>query len=279
LNFFGFAAAESKTTSRVLGQNLPVNINTPFSLRKSGNRLAATGRTYALPLTLNRRLLQPWDLYRSVLRLHFFPERNKFFLGNRIQGQHRPKRNGMETKKFDYRAVVIIALAVVAGVVLFALKQKKSSVQSFAPAGPEIGRSAPDFRLPGLDGKMVSLSDYRGKVVLVNIWATWCPPCVDEMPSMEKLYQQLLGEAFEILAVSIDEQGAGVVAPFMKKHNLSFLALSDTKGIVKNLYYTTGVPESLIIDKSGNVVEKIIGPRDWATPEAIKYFRDLSKNQ
>ena len=184
----------------------------------------------------------------------------------------------METKKFDYRAIVIIALAVVAGVVLFALKQKKSSDQSFAPAGPEIGRPAPDFTLPGLDGKMVSLSDYRGQVVLVNIWATWCPPCVDEMPSMEKLYQQLQGAAFEILAVSIDEQGAGVVAPFMKKHNLTFPALIDTQGITRTAYHTTGVPESFIINRQGLVVKKFIGPLDWAAPQVLGFFRQLIQN-
>ena len=137
------------------------------------------------------------------------------------------------------------------------------------------GVPAPSFTLPGLDGKMVSLADYKGKVVLLNIWATWCPPCVEEMPSMEKLHQELKGETLEILAVSIDVSGANTVIPFMKKHKLSFPALTDTNGAIKNLYKTTGVPESFIIDKDGVIVEKIIGPRDWATPGAISYFRSL----
>ena len=184
----------------------------------------------------------------------------------------------METKKFDYPAIVIVALAVVAGVVLFALKQKKSSFQSFEPAGLEIGRPAPDFRLPGLDGKMVSLSEHRGKVVLVNIWATWCPPCVDEMPSMEKLYQQFKGKDFEILAVSVDASGAETVIPFMKKHNLTFPALVDTQGAIRNTYKTTGVPESFIINRQGLLVKKIIGPLDWASPEVLGFFRELIQN-
>jgi peroxiredoxin len=92
---------------------------------------------------------------------------------------------------------------------------------------------------------------------------------------MEKLHQALKGEAFEILAVSIDVLGAKEVIPFMKKHKLSFPALTDTKGAIKSLYQTTGVPESFIIDKDGIVVEKIMGPRDWATPGAIRYFRNL----
>ncbi len=92
---------------------------------------------------------------------------------------------------------------------------------------------------------------------------------------LEKLYQELKDENFEILAVSIDASGDKVVAPFMKKHKLSFPALTDTQGTIKDLYQTTGVPESFIIDKDGIIVEKIIGPREWATPDVIHYFRNL----
>ena len=122
---------------------------------------------------------------------------------------------------------------------------------------------------------MVSLSDYKGHVVLVNIWATWCPPCIDEMPSMEALYKIFKGENFEILAISFDAMGTNAVAPFMKKHSLSFPALLDPAGTIKTVYQTTGVPESFIINKQGILVEKIIGPRNWAAPEVVRYFRDL----
>ena len=89
---------------------------------------------------------------------------------------------------------------------------------------PRLGKGvpAPNFTLPDLDGKMVSLADYRGKVVFLNIWATWCPPCVEEMPSMEKLYQALKDEDFEILAVSIDVSGAKAVTPFYEKTQAEF---------------------------------------------------------
>ena len=83
------------------------------------------------------------------------------------------------------------------------------------------------------------------------------------------------GEAFVILAVSIDASGAEAVRPFMKKHRLNFTALTDSNGTLKTLYQTTGVPESFIIDENGVIVEKIIGPRDWATPGAIRYFKTL----
>ena len=80
---------------------------------------------------------------------------------------------------------------------------------------------------------------------------------------------------FVILAVSIDKSGADVVRPFMKKHKLNFPALIDSAGTLNNLYRTTGVPESFIIDKQGRILEEIIGPRDWAAPGALKYFRSL----
>jgi peroxiredoxin len=177
-----------------------------------------------------------------------------------------------ERKKIDYRAIILVVLAVILMVVLFLLKQNNPNLK-YSPL--RVGQPAPDFTLPGLDGKMVSLSDYRGHVVLVNAWATWCPPCVDEMPSMEDLYKELKGENFEILAVSIDAIGTKAVAPFMKKYNLTFPALLDPAGTIKTLYHTTGIPESFIINKQGILVEKIIGPRNWAAPEGFRYFRDL----
>jgi peroxiredoxin len=171
--------------------------------------------------------------------------------------------------------ILLIFLFIIGAGIIVLLQTKDSSFN--LSGSPPLGKSlpAPDFTLPNLDGKMVSLVDYKGKVILLNIWATWCPPCVEEMPSMEKLYQELREEGFEILAVSVDASGDKVVTPFMKKHKLSFPALTDTGGAVKILYQTTGVPESFIIDKDGIIVEKIIGPRDWATPGAISYFRNL----
>jgi peroxiredoxin len=158
------------------------------------------------------------------------------------------------------------------------LLQNKDSLN--LPGEPRLGKgmAAPDFLLPRLDGTTVRLSDYRGKVVLLNIWATWCGPCVEEMPSMERLHQEMKDEDFEILAVSIDDSGADAVAPFMERLKLNFTALTDTKGAIRHLYQVTGVPESFVISKNGIIEEKIIGARDWASPEVIRYFRSLSRN-
>jgi peroxiredoxin len=181
----------------------------------------------------------------------------------------------METKKFNYRAVILVFLAVAALLALFALNQKESFRKLFELKSLDVGHPAPNFEFPGLDGKMVSLSDHRGKVVFINIWATWCPPCIREMPSIEKLYNELKGEDFEILAVSVDAKGIKAVAPFMKAYKLTFPALIDREGTIQNLYRTTGIPESFIIDKEGILIKKIIGPLDWASPEVFRYFRKL----
>ncbi len=153
--------------------------------------------------------------------------------------------------------------------------QKKSESPSSQPL-VVVGRGAPDFSLPRLDGEIVRLSDFKGKVVFLNIWATWCAPCREEMPSMEKLYQEMKGQPFEILAVSIDILGAQAVAPFMTQLNLSFPVLLDSQGTVSRLYGTTGVPESFIIDRNGIIAAKIIGGRNWVSPDAVKAFKDLA---
>ncbi|MFQ5692512.1 MAG: redoxin domain-containing protein [Nitrospinota bacterium] len=129
------------------------------------------------------------------------------------------------------------------------------------------GDEAPLFAFPDLKGRTVSLKDFRGKVVFLNVWATWCPTCVWEMPSMEVIYQKYRNRGLVMLAVSIDALGKDVVVPFMKKYELTFPALLDPKGTIKRLYQTTGVPETFIIDREGRLFRKVIGPREWTRPE------------
>ena len=139
-------------------------------------------------------------------------------------------------------------------------------------------KPAPEFSYPDLGGRNVSLSQHKGKVVLINVWATWCKPCVDEMPSLERLYQKFKDQPFEILAVSIDADGKESVAPFMAKHKLSFPALLDQKGDIRGPYGITGVPESFIIDRNGRMVKKIVGPLNWTSPQIIQYVHQLINN-
>lgn len=182
------------------------------------------------------------------------------------------KRN---EKDFNYPMAVFIFIALTVLIIMLSLKLNNSSVEFTNQVTTESGIPAPDFTFPGLDGKMASLSDYKGKVALVNIWATWCPPCVAEMPSMEKLYRKFKRENFEILAVSIDETGAKAVAPFMEKNRLTFPALIDSKGAIKSVYRISAIPESFIVDKQGVLVKKIVGPVDWATPQVFRFFSSL----
>jgi len=140
---------------------------------------------------------------------------------------------------------------------------------------PRVGQPLADFSLPDLQDHMVQLSSLRGKVVFINVWATWCPPCVDEMPTMQRLYDRLHAQGLEVLAISLDALGTQVVAPFVRDYRLTFPVLLDAKNTIERLYRTSGVPESFIVDKRGHLVEKIIGPRDWAHPQMLLLFERL----
>ena len=140
---------------------------------------------------------------------------------------------------------------------------------------PRVGQPLADFTLPDLHGRMVQLSALRGKVVFINVWATWCKPCIDEMPTIQRLYDHLRTQGLEVLAINLDPLGEEVVTPFMRNYRLSFPVLLDRKSSVERLYGTTGVPETFIVDKQGLLVDKIIGPRDWAHPQMLAMFQRL----
>lgn len=139
--------------------------------------------------------------------------------------------------------------------------------QSTKPPTVTEGMQAPDFAYPVFGGGEATLSSYRGKVVLVNIWNTTCLECKKEMPLMEKEYQALKSKPFEILAVSTDKDGAMVIEPFVKKLvdengapiKLTFPILMDTKNEVGSTYQTVRYPESFILDREGKVAKIIIG--------------------
>ncbi len=147
------------------------------------------------------------------------------------------------------------------------------------------GTEAPGFAYASLDGDEVSLSDFRGeKVVLVNVWATWCGPCVVEMPSMQRLYESLEGDDFEILAVSVDARAGEVDAfgrpggdlrAFTEEHGLTFPILHDPSGSIQALYQTTGVPESFVIGKDGIIYKKVAGPTEWDATQNEELIRRL----
>jgi peroxiredoxin len=125
-------------------------------------------------------------------------------------------------------------------------------------------RPAPDFLLPDVQGQVVRLSQLKGKVVMLNVWTTWCPPCRKEMPTMETLYRRLKGADFVMLAASQDIDGQTTVLPYVKEGGFTFPVLLDVRGEVGKKYGVTGYPETFIIDRQGNVVYHHIGYNDWA---------------
>ena len=134
---------------------------------------------------------------------------------------------------------------------------------------------APDFTLPDLEGNEISLRDFKGKVIFLHFWATWCPPCRNEMPSVEVLYQKLKDKDFELLAVSLDRQGSSAVEPFIRDYGLTFPILLDLEGKVARTYKVRGIPSTFIVDKEGLIAERVVGARDWTASDSIKKFLSL----
>lgn len=141
---------------------------------------------------------------------------------------------------------------------------------------PDVGYLAPDFSLEVMrTGRVVNLSDYRGSVVLLNFWASWCFPCRKEMPSMEELYR-IFGKAnFAILAVNLDKFGGEKVSGFVSNYGLTFPILLD-RGLRTALRYEVRhIPTTYLIDKNGIIKEKIVGGRNWTEPAFVKKIETL----
>jgi peroxiredoxin len=137
-------------------------------------------------------------------------------------------------------------------------------------------RLAPDFRLKNLDGNAVRLYDLKGKVVLLNFWATWCPSCRFEMPAMEALHKELSSQGLVVLTVAFRESAEDVRA-FYKEHSLSLPALLDHNAEAFELYDTWSLPTTFLIDKRGYVVGKAVGYREWNSDQTKAFFTQLLK--
>jgi len=141
------------------------------------------------------------------------------------------------------------------------------------------GEKAAPFKLTDLQGDSVTMADLHGKVVFLNIWATWCAPCREEMPSMEKLYQRLHGDkGFVMLAISQDTGSREEVMAYVKKHGYHFDVLLDPKNAVAEAYNVSGVPETFIIDRAGRIVAHHSGAFDWSQPSIQDALEELLKD-
>lgn len=124
--------------------------------------------------------------------------------------------------------------------------------------GIQVGNLAPDFQLSNLEGQSISLSDFRGRPVLINFWATWCPPCRDEMPYIQQIYEEWSAKGLVLLAINIGESPS-TVEGFTQSYNLSLPVLLDTNQIVAQKYNITGIPATFFIDKNGIIQRKVVG--------------------
>jgi peroxiredoxin len=173
--------------------------------------------------------------------------------------------------KSTLRTVAVVVVVVVVAFAYVHLAERTGySLQS--------GSEAPGFRLPSLAGGEVDLASFRGKVVVLNFWATWCPPCVAEMPSLERLHKALGPEGLAVVTVSTDEDREAL-QDFVTRYGLTLPVLLDPGGsVASGTYRTTGYPETFIIDRAGGLVEHHIGPAEWDAPDALARFRGLLDN-
>lgn len=133
------------------------------------------------------------------------------------------------------------------------------------------------INLKDMNGKNISLSDFKGKIVFLNFWTTWCPTCRIEMPSMEKLHQKLKNKDFAMVTINLQESASQVKA-FFEEFKLTFTALLDSTGEVSALFGIRSIPTTYILDKTGRIIGLVSGPREWDSKAAIALFENLIDN-
>jgi cytochrome c biogenesis protein CcmG, thiol:disulfide interchange protein DsbE len=143
------------------------------------------------------------------------------------------------------------------------------------PSAAEIGERTPKFDLPLVAGGTTNLGDYRGRVTVINFWATWCPPCVEEAPSLEKFATEVRPQGVEVLGVSVDQDTAAL-QKFIAEQHVTYPIARDPLQTLAWRYGTYKYPETYILDRGGRLAEKIIGPMDWTDPRMIEFVRELA---
>jgi thiol-disulfide isomerase/thioredoxin len=168
---------------------------------------------------------------------------------------------------------MLLALASTLGAAAQTPSEPDIKIGEFIPAATP--QPAPEMSFAGLDGKPISLADFRGKLVVLNLWATWCQPCLKEMPSLAKL-EARLGPSLAVLAVSEDRGGADIVKPFLAKLDLDRVTVGlDPKSTAIHALHARGLPTSLIVGADGNVLGKVEGAADWDSDAMVGVLTKL----
>jgi len=157
--------------------------------------------------------------------------------------------------------ISIILTLFVTGSFLISMHKPTANAQSF--------KEAPDFTLPDLDGKPFKFSDLKGKVIILDFWATWCPPCRTEIPHFKSLYSQYKGDGLEVIGIALDQGGANVVRPFAEDFQINYPILIGNQRVTEDYGGIRGIPTTFIIDRQGRIVEKFVGYRDKEVFESV----------
>ena len=185
------------------------------------------------------------------------------------------------TKKYTLIFIVIFI-----GAILFFFEHFLEAPISITDVQPEeifnqkkssVGYLAPDFSLRNLQGNYENLNNYRGQVIVLNFWATWCVPCRVEMPSFEKLYRRYRSEGVIVLAVTLDKNAGQKIKSFVHKYGISFPVLLDEKGEAEQLYPSMTIPFTYVIDREGRVVARVDGAKNWESDETFEAIEYLLK--
>jgi thiol-disulfide isomerase/thioredoxin len=187
-----------------------------------------------------------------------------------VRGQ---KEDAMRRKAVCHVTIIVAALGLLLGEKVVDARQQLLEAMGMTTVPP---KAAPDFTLLNIDGQQVSLQQYRGKVVFLNFWATWCIPCREEMPALERLHQTYQAQDLAIISIDLKE-GVDQVKAFFQKHGLSFPSLLDTNGVVFRDYLVAGMPTTYLIDRDGTMVARGVGGRDWTRAEALQLIQELLK--
>lgn len=181
-------------------------------------------------------------------------------------------------------ASVLVPVAVVLAAVLFSLSylrdrgrardaaDRAAMAPGEGPISHHVGDSLPDLTFRTLDGKSVKLSELKSKVTVINFWATWCGPCVREMPSLQKLANEYAAKGLTVVGVNLDEDPEAVLAPFLAKHDIKFRSFVDPAGALADRFSVSGLPLTLVLDENRKLLLEQLGDEEWFAPEYRKQF-------